>query len=99
MKNLGSRQDGSQFVTDLACAIEIVDEAGRPHWSYKFRPEDLRLSHQSRLNEYYHNFSFYLPTGLAPGNYTLTVRLSDRTQPRSPRDVARSVPLRIVGER
>ena len=80
MKNLGSRPEGSQFVTDLACEIEIVDEAGRPRWSHRFRPEDLRLTYQSPLREYYHNFRFYLPNDLTPGRYRLNLRLTDRTQ-------------------
>ena len=99
MKNLGSRPDAGQFVTDLACEVEIVDERGRSRWSHRFRPEDLRLASRSRLMEYYHNFSFYLPESLTPGNYRLVVRLSDRTHPELPRDATSSAPLHIVGDR
>jgi hypothetical protein len=99
MKNLGSRPDGRQFVTDLNCTVEIADETGRPRWSHRFRPEDLRLSSPGPLNEYYHNFSFYLPASLTPGSYRLTVRLSDRTHADAPRDATASTPLRIVGDR
>jgi hypothetical protein len=99
MHNLGSRPDGGQFVTDLACEVEIVDEAGRSRWAHRFRPEDLRLTSQSRLLDYYHNFSFYLPASLTPGRYRLVVRLSDRTQPDAPRETTSAVPLHVVGDR
>ena len=99
MRNLGSRPDGGQFVTDLACEVEIVDEAGRSRWAHRFRPEDLRLTSRSRLLDYYHNFSFYLPASLTPGRYRLVVRLSDRTQADAPRDATSTVPLHVVGDR
>ena len=100
MKNLGSRPDGGQFVTDLACAIEIVDEAGPgalvapiPARGSASGPPEPAPGVLSQLQ--------LLPARRAcrPGDYRLNVRLSDRTHAELPRDATSSAPLHIVGDR
>jgi hypothetical protein len=98
MKNLGSRPEAGQFVTDLACKFQIVDEQGKERWSFEFPLEKLRLVSRGPLIEYYHKFRFWLPENVTPGNYRLNVRLTDVTHAELPREATSSAPLHIVGD-
>jgi hypothetical protein len=99
MKNLSSRPTNGLYETDLASTVEVFDEAGQRHWVHRFRPDELTLVSRLRLGNYYHNFSFFLPSSLTPGKYHLTVTLIDQTYPESPRTTTASTPLTVVAER
>jgi hypothetical protein len=99
MKNLNSRPANGLYETDLASTVEVFDEAGQRRWVHRFRPDELTLVSRLRLGNYYHNFSFFLPSCLTPGKYHLTVTLIDQTNPESPRTTTASTPLTVVAER
>lgn len=97
IKNFGGRPNQGLFETQLSSHIEIRDDKGQTRWLHRFRPSDLKLVSRTRLNDYYHNYTFTMPPALAPGAYTLTVVVTDETQPETPRTAHSSLPLHIVG--
>lgn len=96
IKNFGSRSNQGLYETLLSSHVEIRDEKGETKWLHRFRPDDLKLVSRTRLGEYYHNYTFPLPSNLPPGSYHLIVVMTDETQPNQPRPAHASVPLRIV---
>ena len=96
IKNFSSIAAPNGFEANLSASVEITDEKGQRKWSHRFRSEELKLVSRTRLNDYYHSFSFYLDPCLTPGLYHVTLTMVDETNPTAPRSAKAAIPLRIT---
>ena len=96
LKNFVSEQvKEGDYVTKLACSLEIKDSRGERVMFERFRREETTHHRRSRLNDLHQNFVFYVPA-LAPGTYLLTIQVVDETLPNHRRVAQQSLPFRVT---
>jgi len=97
LKNFASEaiKEG-EYLTKLACTLEIHNTKGEIVWTHTYDRAQTTHPRHTRLNDFYSNYSFYVPA-LAPGNYRLTVQITDETMPELQKRVARrAVDFRVT---
>lgn len=96
LKNFASEPapDGD-FLTKLACTLELRDNTGKTVWTYTYDRRETTHRRQTRLNDFYSNFSFYVPA-IAPGAYLLTLQIADETNPELRRVARKSLDFRVT---
>jgi hypothetical protein len=97
LKNFASEPAaGGMFVTKLGCKIELLNANHQVVFSHAYTPEETTHLRKSRLNDFWSNYSFYVPS-LPPGAYELTIHITDETVPELRRRVAsKSLEFRVT---
>ena len=96
LKNFESKQmkDGD-FLTKLACKLELHDVSNRLVWSQPFDTKDTTHIRRAPMHDLASNYSFYVPA-IPAGAYRLTIRITDETNPKSPRVASESLVFRVT---
>jgi hypothetical protein len=79
--------------TRLSSSVELTDANGQKIVILPERKETLRS--QSRMHDYFYVPVFYVPN-LAPGNYTLTLQVTDETRADQRRVTRKSLPFVVT---
>lgn len=96
LKNFVSEQvKEGNYVTKLACSLEIKDSAGERVKLYEFNREETTHHCRSRLNDLHENLSFNVPA-MPPGIYLLTIQIVDETLPSHRRVAQQSLNFRVT---
>jgi hypothetical protein len=91
LKNFESKQTKEgEFLTKLACSLELHDAGGKKVWSKRIDSSETTHRRRSRMNDFCSNYSFYVPA-LPPGTYQLTLNIADETNPERRRDAHKSL--------
>ncbi len=79
LRNFASEYRDHVYLTHLSSSIEIQDYNKQRKWGYDF-PEDRNPPDVSRTlrHDYFNNYRFSIPPHLAPGKYTLWLRVTDK---------------------
>jgi hypothetical protein len=94
LRNLGTVRNGSFYETRLSSSVEIKENGVRMH-KRQFDARPLRSPDLS--SDFYNTYSFYMPSGIPPGRYELTLEILDETtQP--PRVVRKTLPFVVAAE-
>ena len=96
LKNFASKKtaDGD-YLTKLACSLELKDMQNNKVWSHTFDKAVTTLRRSTCVNDYHGNFSFYVPA-LPVGTYQLTFQVVDETIPEHRRFARRSQVFRVT---
>jgi hypothetical protein len=96
LKNFASKEtkDGD-YLTKLACSLELKDIHGEKVWSHTFDKNDTTYRRSACVNDYHGNFSFYVPA-LPAGTYQLTIQVVDETIPDHRRVARKSQVFRVT---
>jgi hypothetical protein len=97
LRNLGTVRNGSFYETRLSSAVTISeDEDGKIRRDYrKFDARPLRSPDLS--SDFYNTYSFYMPAGIPPGRYYLTLQVWDETT-NPPRHKSSTLPFVVAAE-
>lgn len=96
LKNFASEPTpDALFLTKLACTLELHNARGEKVWSYGFDRNETTHRRQARINDFYSNYSFYVPA-IAPGAYQLTIVIADETNPELRRVARKSLEFRVT---
>jgi hypothetical protein len=102
LKNFVSEQvKEGDYVTKLACSLEIKDSRGERvkfhhgETTYQCNRDETTHHCRSRLNDLHENFSFNVPP-MPPGTYLLTIQIVDETLPSHRRVAQKSLPFRVT---
>jgi hypothetical protein len=96
LKNVASEptKDG-EYLTKLACSLELKDAAGKKVWSKSFEGNEATLRRSARLNDFYSRYGFYVPA-IPAGKYELTLRIADETNPQARRIAEKSLVFQVT---
>ena len=97
LKNFASEPTPEgDYLTKLACTLELRDAGGKTVWGpYTYDRRETTHRRQTRLNDFYSNFSFYVPA-IPPGAYVLTIQIADETNPELRRVARKSLDFRVT---
>ena len=96
LKNFASElMKDKEYLTKLACSLELRDDKGKKVWSYAFDRNDTTYRRSARMNDYHGNYSFYVPQ-LPSGTYQLTIQIVDETIPDRRRVARKSLDFRVT---
>lgn len=95
LRNLCSDKRNDVYQTILSSKARIHNkETGKEVWSKNFGDHRQPMFSETIRNDYFVNYSFPVPI-IPPGQYTLTIEVSDVTRPDSVRTARESVDLRV----
>ena len=96
LKNFASTKTREgEYVTKLACSLELKDTHGTKVWSHAFDKSETTIRRSACVNDYHGNYSFYVPA-LPVGTYQLTMQIVDETIPEHRRVARRSLVFRVT---
>lgn len=96
LKNfLSEKTKDGDFVTKLACTLELQDSAGKKVWSHRFDRADAASRRSAQLNDLHRNYTFYVPA-IPPGTYQLTLQITDETNPEQRRVASEKLIFRVT---
>ncbi|MCS7047431.1 MAG: hypothetical protein NZO58_13825, partial [Gemmataceae bacterium] len=95
-RNFVSEPRQGAFETRLSSSVEISDSRGELLWSYRFEDERKPIRSRTQLHDWYNNYTFFVPKGLPPGTYRLTLQVADETLPDHRRVARRSIEFRVA---
>ena len=96
LKNFASKEaKEGEYLTKLACSLELKDINGEKVWAHTFDKSDTTHRRSACVNDYHGNFSFYVPA-LPAGTYQLTIQVVDETIPEHRRVARRSQVFRVT---
>jgi len=95
LRNFVNTSRHGAFETRFSSSVEICDGRGELVWSYRFEDEKQPIRSRTPLNDWYNNYSFYVPKSLPPGVYRLTIQVTDETVPESRRVARQSLEFRV----
>lgn len=96
LKNFASKQmKEGDYLTKLACSLELKDMHGHKVWSHTFDKNETTHRRSACLNDYHGNYSFYVPA-LPTGTYQLTLQVVDETVPEHRRVARKSIVFRVT---
>lgn len=96
LKNFASKQTKEgDYLTKLACSLELKDMHGEKVWSHTFDKNETTHRRSACVNDYHGNFSFYAPA-LPAGTYQLTIQVVDQTIPDHQRVARKSQVFRVT---
>lgn len=96
LKNFTSKHTKEgDYLTKLACSLELKDMQGQKVWSHTFDKNETTYRRSACLNDYHGNYSFYVPA-LPTGTYQLTIQIVDETIPVHRRVARKSLPFRVT---
>jgi hypothetical protein len=84
-----------EYVTKLACSLEIKDSSGKRVHFWQFSRDETTYQCRSRLNDLHKNLSINVPA-MPPGTYLLTIQVVDETLPSHRRVAQQSLPFRVT---
>lgn len=94
VRNFVSQPRPPHHVTALASRAEIRDRQGQKVWGHDFGTNEDR-SRSPRL-DYFITYTFCVPCGLTPGDYTLWIEVTD-THSKPARSARRALDFSVVG--
>ncbi len=97
LKNFASElsKDGD-YVTRLACSLELKNAKGESVWSRPFDKNQTTMRRQARLNDLHGAYCFYVPA-LPAGKYQLIIEIADETtNPERPRVARKSLDFHVT---
>jgi hypothetical protein len=96
LNNFASKETKEgDYLTKLACSLELKDTHGEKVWSHTFDKKDTTYRRSACVNDYHGNFSFYVPA-LPAGTYQLTMLVVDETIPEHRRVDRKSQVFRVT---
>lgn len=96
LKNFASKQiKEGDYLTKLACSLELKDMHGQKVWSHTFDKAETTHRKSACVNDYHGNYSFYVPA-LPTGTYQLTIQIVDETIPEHRRVARESLAFRVT---
>jgi hypothetical protein len=101
VRNFTSRPRGDAYETRLESTLEIVDAEGKVVRKWDFAPRPDR-SHSPR-HDYFISFTFHVQPEMAPGWYTLWIKVKEESSataggPAAPRIARRSLDFRVTAD-
>ncbi len=94
LRNFASVPTNGFYVTRLAVSIEILDQRRKHVWGYSYEDQTIRSRDPS--NDHCDNYAFPVPSELAPGTYTLIIRVKDKTLANQPREASQALEFRVT---
>src|SRR5262249_16037144 len=94
LKNFANEYRGDAFETRLDSAVEISDTKGEKVWSHRFEDRSCPIRSRALLHDYSNNYYFFVPQ-LAPGNYLLTIHITDGNNEDNRRRARKTVEVRV----
>ena len=96
LKNFSSEptKEG-EFLTKLACTLELHDQAGKKVWSKSFVGKETTLRRQTRMHDFYSRYGFYVPA-IPAGKYQLTLQIADETNAQQRRVAEKSLVFQVT---
>ncbi len=97
LRNFGSQQRTKGiYETVLASSLEIRNARGEVMRTIAFGDEKVPLQSRTPLNDYFKNYSFYVPD-VPAGVYQLTIRVRDETVRHASKIASKTVEMRVGG--
>lgn len=92
LDNLWDQRRGNEYSIHLRCTIEILDFKRHILYHYAFPDVGPDVS-QSQRHDFYKRYLFVVPKDLAPGYYTLSLKITDAP---THREVIRTLDFRVT---